>query len=161
VKLRPPTGKDFDAIREVVTAAFGREAEALIVDGVRAEGVAMVELVVEDAGEILGYVLFSRMTTEPAGRFAGLGPVAVRPDRQGQGIGEALCDAGVAAVRALGADAIVVLGHPDYYPRFGFSHDAAANIASPFADREAFMALELKPGALAAPIKADFPAAFG
>jgi putative acetyltransferase len=56
---------------------------------------------------------------------------------------------------------VIVLGHPDYYPRFGFSHAAAANVASPYADHgEAFMALELVPGALAALLKADYPAAF-
>ena len=64
-------------------------------------------------------------------------------------------------MEALGAEAVVVLGHPTYYPRFGFSHAAAAKIASPFADRPAFMAMELVAGALDAPLKADYPAAFG
>lgn len=142
-------------------AAFGREDEALIVEGVRAEGAALLELVAEADGEIVGHVLFSRMTTLPVARIAGLGPVAVRPDQQGRGWGEALCRAGVEAIRAQGAEAVVVLGHVDYYPRFGFSHEAAAQIASPFAALPAFMALELIPGALAAPIKVDYPRAFG
>jgi putative acetyltransferase len=85
----------------------------------------------------------------------------VRPDLQNGGFGDALCRAGIDAVRALGAEAVVVLGHPPYYPRFGFSHEAASKIASPFSDRPAFMAMALVPGALDAPLKVDYPAAFG
>jgi len=87
--------------------------------------------------------------------------VAVAPEAQGRGIGAALCRAGIEAVRALGVEAVVVLGHPDYYPRFGFSAEAARRLASPYAGSPAFMALELAPGALAAPLKVDYPAAFG
>ena len=84
----------------------------------------------------------------------------MRPDHQGRGVGEALCRAGIEAVRALGAEAIVVLGHPTYYPRFGFSAAAAKLIASPFAGNPAFMAMELEPGALAQPVDVAYPAAF-
>jgi putative acetyltransferase len=159
--VRPPKPKDFPAIHAVEAAAFATEHEALIVEGVRAEGAALVELVAEADGEIVGHVLFSRMTTEPVKRIAGLGPVAVRPDVQNRGYGEALCQAGIDVLRRMGAEAVVVLGHPTYYPRFGFSRAAAANIASPFADRPAFMALELTPGALAAPIRVGYPRSFG
>jgi putative acetyltransferase len=61
----------------------------------------------------------------------------------------------------LGVEAAVVLGHPPYYPRFGFSHEATARITSPFSDRPAFMAMELTPGALNGSLKVDYPAAFG
>ena len=159
--MRPATPADHAAIHAVEAAAFGREVEARIVVDTRAEGAALVELVAEEEGRIVGHILFSRMRCDPPRFVAGLGPVAVSPERQSRGIGDALCRAGVEAVRALGAEAVVLLGHPTYYPRFGFSHALAAPLASPFAKNEAFMGLELKPGALAPPLKVDFPAAFG
>jgi putative acetyltransferase len=159
--VRPATAADHAAIRAIVTAAFGEAEPADIIEGVRDEGAALVELVFEAGGQVVGHVLFSRMTVSPERFLAGLGPLAVRPDHQGRGIGDGLSRAGIEAVRKLGAEAVVVLGHPTYYPRFGFSHAAASRIASPFADREAFMALELVPGALAAPLKVDYPTAFG
>jgi len=117
--------------------------------------------VAERDGQVVGHILFSRMTTKPARFMAGLAPVAVAPQAQGRGIGDALCRAGIEALRALGVEAVVVLGHPDYYPRFGFSAAAAKSLASPYAGSPAFMAMELAPGALAEPLKADYPAAFG
>jgi putative acetyltransferase len=158
--VRPVTPKDFAAIHAVEAAAFRQEHEALIVEAVRTQGAALVELVAEEEGEIVGHVLFSRMTTEPLTRVAGLGPVAVDPKAQGRGVGAALCRAGIETLRAMGADAVVVLGHPTYYPRFGFSAEAAQLIASPYAGRPSFMALQLTPGGLAAAIKVDYPAAF-
>ncbi|HLY78102.1 MAG TPA: N-acetyltransferase [Caulobacteraceae bacterium] len=159
--VRAPKPKDFAAIHAVEAAAFGREDEALLVETVRAEGAALLELVAEDEGQIVGHILFSRMTTDPVRRFAGLAPVAVAPEQQGRGWGEALCRAGIQALREMGAEAVVVLGHEGYYPRFGFSREAARLIASPYAALPAFMAMELTPGALAAPIKVDYPRAFG
>jgi putative acetyltransferase len=159
--VRPATAADHAAIRRVEAAAFGRDDEADMVEAARAEGAALVELVEEQDGEIVGHILFSRMSVTPARFIAGLAPVAVAPQAQGRGIGDALCRAGIEAARALGAEAVVVLGHPDYYPRFGFSAEAARWLASPYAGSPAFMALELTPGVLAAPMKVDYPAAFG
>ena len=159
--VRAPKPKDFPAIHAVEAAAFGREDEALLVEAVRAEAAALVELVAEEEGQIVGHILFSRMTCEPVRRMAGLAPVAVLPDAQGRGWGQVLCRAGIEELRRMGAEAVLVLGHVDYYPRFGFSREAAKLIASPYAHLPAFMALELVPGALAAPVKADYPRAFG
>jgi len=159
--VRPALPADHAAIRAVETAAFGRSDEADMVEAARAEGAALVELVAEAHGEIVGHILFSRMTVTPARFFAGLAPVAVSPSVQGRGVGDALCRAGIEAVKALGAEAVVVLGHPDYYPRFGFSAAAAAKLVSPYAGNAAFMALELTPGALGAALRIDYPRAFG
>ena len=90
--MRPARPEDFAAIHAVEAAAFEREDEALIVEAVRADGAALVELVVEEAGRIVGHILFSRMTTEPTARVAGLGPVAVAPDQQGRALGAHVLD---------------------------------------------------------------------
>ena len=154
---------DHAMIRAVTEAAFDESTgdEAGIIECVRAEGRVLVELVAEDDGLVVGHVLFSRMRADPPRAVAGLGPVAVAPARQRTGIGEALCRTGIEACRAAGMEAIVVLGHPPYYPRFGFSAQAAAKLISPYAGSPAFMALELKPGALKDPLKVDYPKAFG
>jgi putative acetyltransferase len=150
-------------IRAITQAAFDGSPgdEAAIIEGVRAEARALVELVADDNGHVVGHVLFSRMRTDPGLAVAGLGPVSVAPARQRSGIGSHLCHAGIETCRKAGMQAIVVLGHPLYYPRFGFSAEAAAKMISPYAGNPAFMALELDPGALARPLKIDYPLAFG
>ncbi len=165
MNIRPAARADHAAIGAVVSAAFatltqsnGKEAD--IVEGVRGEGSVLVELVAEDAGEIVGQVLFSRMTCDRPLLVAALGPVAVAPHRHSHGVGSALIRTGLEACKALGVQAVIVLGHPDYYPRFGFSADAAAQIDSPYAGSPAFMALALESGALDPPLKVDYPAAF-
>jgi putative acetyltransferase len=163
VRIRTAVPADYADIRSLTQAAFDTSTgdEAGIIEGVRAEGLVLVELVAEMDGRVVGHVLFSRMRTEPARAFAGLGPLGVAPEFQRTGIGSALARAGIEACRAAGMDAVVVLGHPPYYPRFGFSAQAASQIASPFSGRPAFMALALKPGALDWPVKVDYPSAFG
>jgi putative acetyltransferase len=163
VNLRPARPADHAAITAVIDAAFDKSShgEASIVVGVRAEGRALAELVAEENGRIVGHILFSRMRCDPERFVAGLGPLAVEPACQSTGIGSDLSRAGIEACRALGVEAVVVLGHPPYYPRFGFSAEAARLVASPFAGSTAFMALALVPGALDQPIKVDYPAAFG
>ncbi|HZZ36564.1 MAG TPA: N-acetyltransferase [Caulobacteraceae bacterium] len=158
--VRPASAADYASIAKVVEAAFERPDEARMVEAARAEGVVLVELVAEEAGEVAGHVMFSRMTSVPPRLMAGLAPLSVDPSVQSQGLGTALGHAGVEACRALGVEAIVVLGHPAYYPRFGFSAEAARNVASPYAGRVSWMAMALAPGALDAPIRADYPAAF-
>jgi putative acetyltransferase len=163
VVIREANRADHAMIRAVTEAAFDESSgdEAGIIEGVRAEGLVLAELVAEADGLIVGHVLFSRMRTEPGRAIAGLGPLAVAPARQRTGVGSELARAGVEACRAADMEAIVVLGHPPYYPRFGFSAEAAAKLISPYAGRPAFMALELKAGALREPLKVDYPKAFG
>ena len=107
-------------------------------------------LVAIEKGQVLDHVLFSELSTETTAgtlRAAALAPLAVLPEHQRQGIGSALVRAGLAACRKRGVAALVILGHPDYYPRFGFSAAAARPLRAPFRG-PAFMAMELVPGCL-------------
>jgi len=165
VTIRPAAPADHAAIREVVRAAFTREFgkanEHELVEALRADGAALAELVADDAGAVVGHILFSPLATNTGQAFAALAPVAVKPGLQKSGTGSALCHAGVAACRALRQDAVIVLGHPAYYPRFGFSAEAARSVQSPFSGRPSFMALALTPGALDRPVSVTYHSAFG
>ncbi len=123
ITIRKEAAKDFDAIRRVNEKAFGRSNEADLVDKLRNNGALSVSLVAEDHGEIVGHIAFSSAELEgdDSGiQIAGLGPVAVLPDRQRQGIGSNLVRSGLAECRRLGFAAVILVGHEDYYPRFGF-----------------------------------------
>lgn len=159
--IRHARPADRPAIREILDAAFGRGHEGDIVDHLRADGDMMFELVEEEAGALTGHVAFSRLWADSVNLYAALGPVAVRPDVQNAGSGDRLVRSGLETVREFGAHAVMVLGHPTYYPRFGFSADAAAQVSCPYSGLPAFMALEIEPGALGAPLTVAYPDAFG
>lgn len=158
--VRPARDADHAAIREVVVAAFGQPDEAELVDRLRADGDALVELVAEEDGEVVGHILFSPMTCEPPAKIAALAPVAVKPGVQRGGTGIALNKVGLEACRAAGVEAVIVLGHADYYPRFGFSAELAKGVRAPFSG-PSFMALELTPGVLATERTVRYAPAFG
>jgi putative acetyltransferase len=161
-EIRDETTADREAIREVNRRAFGGEAEAWLVDRLRDDGLVVASLVAVDAGSIVGHVLFSDLPIEtPVGVVpaAALAPLAVVPERQRQGIGSALVRRGLGVCRERGRAAVVVLGHPGYYPRFGFAADLARSLRAPYAG-EAFMALELEPGSLAGGGIVRYPDAF-
>ncbi len=150
--IRPEQPDDLPWIHAVNALAFGQPDEANLVDQLRDDGDVIASLVaVGDGNEIDGHILFSGLDLlfddGRAACVAALAPVAVRPDRQRQGIGKALVRAGIAACKAQGLGAIIVLGHPAYYPQFGFSAALAQNLRSPFPG-DAFMALELIPDML-------------
>ena len=147
VRIRIENLDDFPAIRAVNEAAFGEAAEADLVDQLRADGSALLSLVAEFEGAIIGHVLFSRMHIDTVSAVA-LAPVAVLPEYQRKGIGQRLITHGLDMLRGRGERIVIVLGHPSYYPRFGFSTQKAVLLEAPF-PREAFMALELVDGALA------------
>jgi putative acetyltransferase len=157
--IRPAVSGDWPAIHAVETAAFGRPDEADLVDRLRADGDAMVELVAVEVGEVVGHILFSPLATDTGAAFAALAPVAIQPDRQKDGLGGALIEAGIAACRDLDIVAIILLGHPSYYPRFGFSAEGARKVAAPFSGRS-FMGLALTPGALDARVAITYAKAF-
>jgi putative acetyltransferase len=148
--IRPEREPDRDAVRRVHATAFTTPEEADLVDALRAGADPLVSLVAEDAGEIVGHVMFSPVTLpDPRLRLMGLAPLAVVPERQRGGVGGALTRAGLERCREIGAGAVVVLGHPDYYPRFGFVRADAYGIGCPFdAPAEAWMVAELEPGYL-------------
>jgi putative acetyltransferase len=137
-------------IRDAFRAQYGTgDSEVLIMDGLRADGDVIAELVALETGEPVGHAMFSRMAAHPSGlRAAALGPVCARIDHQRRGIGTALIRAGLAVCAEKGMDAVFVLGDPLYYGRFGFGVGKAAPIACAYSGPH-FQALELMPGALA------------
>jgi putative acetyltransferase len=146
--IRPAEPGDSEAIRRVLTAAFPTGAEADLVDALVRDGDAIVSLVADRSGEVVGHVLLSRMGVAGDGRACravGLGPVGVLPGFQGGGLGAGLIEAALGIALATGEELVFVLGEPDYYRRFGFSAEAAAPFASPYAGPY-FMALALRPG---------------
>ncbi|HVU20895.1 MAG TPA: N-acetyltransferase [Rhizomicrobium sp.] len=139
-------------IAAVVEAAFrskygNGEGEVALIAALRAGGNVVAELVAMDAGCVVGHAMFSRMATEPGRSIAALAPVCARVGRQKCGIGSALIRAGLEACRDLGIGAVVVLGDPAYYGRFGFSAAKVQGIACAFAGPH-LQALELIPDAL-------------
>ena len=145
------TPDDFEAIAALNRAAFGGEEEVEIIDRLRRDGLFALSLVERDANTIVGHILFSVLDVTVDGRAVravALAPIAVAPARQRSGIGSRLVRHGLNALKDRGYEAVIVLGHPDYYPRFGFSAALATKLAAPFSGA-AFMALELKPDALA------------
>lgn len=158
--IRFARAADHAAIAEVVEAAFGQPDEARLVERLRAGGDVMFELVSEDHGAVNGHILFSRLWADSQHLYAALAPLAVRPGLQRTGVGSALTRASLEQAREFGAHGIIVLGHPAYYPRFGFSAETAANVRSIYAGEPAFMALALEPGAFEAPVSVSYPDAF-
>ncbi|WP_218578576.1 GNAT family N-acetyltransferase [Vineibacter terrae] len=142
--------KHREGISALHRVAFGGDGEARLVERLRRDRLVAASLVALADGDVIGHILFSDLAVEVDGRTvraAALAPMAVRPDRQRQGVGTRLVSAGLSIVQDRGYAAVVVLGHADYYPRFGFSAALARRLAAPFSG-DSFMALELIPGAL-------------
>lgn len=149
--VRPEIESDLDQTRAVNVAAFPTEAEAGLVDRLRIEARPLISLVAAEEDRIVGHILFSPMSLAAAadGLVMGLAPMAVRPDRQRQGIGSALVRSGLEQCRKLDAVAVAVLGHAEYYPRFGFEPASRFKVRSEYeVPDEVFMLLELKPGSI-------------
>jgi putative acetyltransferase len=134
---------------EAFTRKYGSgDKEVAIIDRLRPDGDVVVELVALDGGAVVGHAMFSRAVVTPSTiKVAALGPVCARIDRQKCGIGSALIQEGLARCKAMGFDAVVLLGDPGYYKRFGFTRRAARVLDSEYAGPY-FQALELRGGAL-------------
>jgi putative acetyltransferase len=152
VSIRPERLDDASAIHAVHAAAFATDAEARLVDAIRANGRAAVSLVAEAGDRVVGHILFSEVTVGavPDGpRGVGLAPLAVAPDLQRRGIGAALARSGIEACRAAGFGFVVVLGDPEYYARFGFGKASSRGLGNEYGVDVEFMVLELRDGGLA------------
>jgi putative acetyltransferase len=164
VIIRDEIPSDRAMIRRVNEAAFGGIEEADLVEALHTEGTVLLSCVADRESEIVGHALFSRMWIEtPTDAIAAvaLAPMAVLPEYQRQGIGTRLIPHGLNVLGSRGERIVIVIGHPGYYPRFGFSAALTRSLESPF-QPEAFMALELRSGALdGVNGRVRYPRAFG
>lgn len=151
--VRRETEADHLAVRQVNERAFERASEADLVDALRKSVEPHISLVAEQDGQIVGHIFFSPVVIESeASEFTalGLGPMAVLPEFQNQGIGSELMRRGLEECLSMGHDVVVVVGHPDYYPRFGFAPAHRKGLRCEYAvPDEVFMVAELRQGALA------------
>jgi putative acetyltransferase len=150
--IRPEKDLDQTGVRTVNLAAFETAAEADLVDILHDRVQPIISLIAEIEGKVIGHIMFSPvyLSTDPLLQLMGLAPMAVLPELQHGGVGSKLVAAGLECCRRDGVAAVVVLGHPKYYPRFGFSPAVDFEIACEYeVPAEVFMAIELQPGALA------------
>jgi putative acetyltransferase len=150
-EIRAEEPDDCAGIREVHLCAFGGDGEANLVELLRNRKKACVSLVALSAHRVVGHIMFSPVSISSAARdFRGIGlaPLAVLPEFQNRGIGSELIRAGLRECRKAGYDAVVVLGHTSYYPRFGFSRAKDYDLDNEYNASDAFMVMELKPDAL-------------
>jgi putative acetyltransferase len=146
INIRSEGPLDAAAVREVNEQAFGSPLEARIVECLRAEP-GCLSLVATRNEQVIGHILFTPVSLEPSVGFrvAGLGPMAVRPEDQRAGVGGQLIRAGLDACRQHGYSAVVVVGHPAYYPRFGFepAHTRGLTLRDFDVPEDVFMVIEL------------------
>lgn len=165
MRIQPQTREHEAQIDALTRAAFGGAGEAALIGRLHADGLVRLSLVALDyRARVIGHALFTALAVRVDGRPVDalcLAPVSVLPAWQRRGVGGRLIRAGLAQLAEAGFEAVVVLGHADYYPRFGFDAALAAKLAAPFSG-ECFMALELRPGALAGERgSVTYPPAFG
>lgn len=149
--IRQEHPEDVSAIRHVNEQAFGGPQEATLVEALRGDARLFVSLVAVEDEQVIGHISFSPVTIEggeTVPQAMGLAPMAVIPEQQRRGIGSKLVRAGLTECRRLGCEIVVVVGHPQYYPRFGFAPAHEKGLRCEYeVPEEAFMALELEPGA--------------
>ncbi|MCP4357246.1 MAG: N-acetyltransferase [Chloroflexi bacterium] len=152
IVIREEEKQDIEAVYAVNESAFGRADEAELVNRLREVGVELISLVALMEGQIVGHALFSPMTLRSESETwptVGLGPIGVLSIYQKQSIGGKLISAGMTACHAAGYEELFVLGHPSYYPRFGFRVTRPYHIRCAYdVPEDVFMVVELRPGAL-------------
>ena len=150
MRIRAEKENDRAVVYHINAAAFETRAEAELVETLRAGVQPLISLVAEVDAAVVGHILFSPVSVSADSklRLMGLAPMAVVPAHQRQGIGSALVRAGLERCKALACSAVVVLGHPEYYPRFGFLPASRFGLHSEYdVPDEVFLAMELEPGA--------------
>lgn len=149
IAVRFERPEDLAQVRRINEVAFGQPAEAELVDRLRAACPEALSLVAEVEGRVVGHILFTPVVIEaqPPLVGMGLGPMAVLPDLQRQGVGSALVRRGLELLRERDVPFVIVVGHPEYYPRFGFERASRHGLASPWdgIPDEAFMVTILDP----------------
>lgn len=151
--IRAESSLDYPAVTQIHRAAFPTQAEADLVQRLREKASPCISLAAEHDAVLVGHIFFSpaMLVANTTPRLMGLAPVAVLPKWQGQGVGSALIEAGIQKCRELAADAVVVLGAPAYYSRFGFKSSQMFDLHCQYdVPPGAFMVLELNPGSLSA-----------
>jgi putative acetyltransferase len=151
INVRPEIPRDIPGIRRVNESAFPTTAEASLVDLCRQRGRMHISLAALDGQRVVGHALFTPVTLDPphlGWRGLALGPVAVLPEFQGQGIGSRLMTLGLELCRGQGIDFVVLLGDPRYYTRFGFIPGREFGLSSEYGDGDEFQAREIRPGVL-------------
>lgn len=166
MRIRPETAADYAAVADVTAAAFGKQDEARLVAAIRTseEFVPELTLVAEENGRIVGHVMYSYSALEGAEmRLLQLSPLSVAPDRQRTGIGSALTRESLRLADERGEPLVLVLGHPSYYPRFGFRPASTLGLLAPDPEwpDEAFMAVPLTAYDPALRGRVTFAPAFG
>jgi putative acetyltransferase len=149
--IRAENGEDRVGVRTLNASAFDTTAEADLVDALRAQVTPYISLVAEDDDRVVGHIMFTpvALSGHPDLKIMGLAPMAVSTQYRRKGTGSALVRVGLEQCRLLGFGAVVVLGHPKYYPRFGFSPAARFGIDCEYrVPEEAFMLVELQSGYL-------------
>jgi putative acetyltransferase len=157
IHIRPEKPDDIARIDELARLAFQGEEEATLIAAIRASDFfipALSLVALDDTDQTVGHILFSPVTIESSeesksAEALALAPMAVLPEYQNKGIGTLLVQHGLAACKKLGYSIVIVVGHPEYYPRFGFRPARDCGLEAPFeVPDEAFMVCELVPGAL-------------
>ncbi len=151
IHIREEQIDDIQSVHNLNTLAFETDAEADLVDVLRENARPVISLVAVDGDALVGHIMFApvELSSNPSLKIMGLAPIAVMPDRQRCGIGSALASEGLDRCSRTGAGAVVVLGHPAYYPRFGFAPASTMNIDCEYdVPDEVFMVIELVAGHL-------------
>ena len=151
IEIRNETPDDYSAVHELNERAFGGPAEARLVDMLREANKVLVSLVALDQNRVVGHILFSPVKVAQAPenfRGVGLAPMSVLPEFQNRGIGSRLVREGLEVCKRDGYEVVVVLGHTEYYPRFGFLRAKDYGLDNEYGATDSFMVMELQEGVL-------------